>query len=170
MPTLFDPIQLGDIDLASRIVMAPLTRNRAGAGQVPTELMVQYYAQRANPATGAGLLITEGKISWLGEIAPLQPDYDILHAEGLVVCPGLIDLHCHLRQPGFEEKALEAVKKLGSKRAKLYLELRVAFQERGDYEALEQAKALLQESQSLSMADGSTINWILGNDICALKC
>ena len=57
------------------------------------------------------------------------------------------------REPGFEEKALEAVKKLGSKRAKMYTELRVAFQERGDHEALEQAKALLQESQSLSMAD-----------------
>jgi len=57
------------------------------------------------------------------------------------------------REPGFEEKALEAAKKLGSKRAKMYLELRVAFQERGDDEALEQAKALLQEAQSLSMAD-----------------
>ena len=57
------------------------------------------------------------------------------------------------REPGFEEKALEAVKKLGSKRAKLYLELRIAYQERGDDEALEQAKALLQEAQSLSMAD-----------------
>ena len=57
------------------------------------------------------------------------------------------------RESGFEEKALEAVKKLGSKRAKMYLELRVAFQERGDDEALEQAKALLQEAQSLSMAD-----------------
>jgi len=57
------------------------------------------------------------------------------------------------REAGFEEKALEAAKKLGSKRAKMYLELRVAFQERGDEEALEQAKALLQESQSLSMAD-----------------
>ena len=57
------------------------------------------------------------------------------------------------REPGFEEKAFEAVKKLGSKRAKMYLELRVAFQERGDDEALEQAKALLQEAQSLSMAD-----------------
>jgi len=57
------------------------------------------------------------------------------------------------REPGFEEKALEAVKKLGSKRAKMYLELRVAFQERGNDEALDQAKALLQESQSLSMAD-----------------
>ncbi len=49
------------------------------------------------------LLITEGKVSWRGETPP-QPDYDVLHAEGLIVCPGFIDLHCHLRQPGFEEK------------------------------------------------------------------
>ncbi len=57
------------------------------------------------------------------------------------------------REPGFEEKALEAVKKLGSKRAKLYAELRTAYQERGEDEALLQAQAMLQESQSLSMAD-----------------
>jgi len=52
------------------------------------------------------LLVTEGKISWLGmgEITPPQPDYDVLPAQGLTVCPGFIDLHCHLRQPGFEEK------------------------------------------------------------------
>jgi dihydroorotase len=52
------------------------------------------------------LLITEGKISWLGigEATPPQPDYDVFHAQGLVVCPGFVDLHCHLRQPGFEEK------------------------------------------------------------------
>ena len=52
------------------------------------------------------LLITEGKISWLGkgEATPPQPDYDVLHAQGLVVCPGFVDLHCHLRQPGFEDK------------------------------------------------------------------
>lgn len=59
MTTLFDPLRIGDIDLATRLVMAPLTRNRAGAGNVPTPLMAEYYAQRANPATGAGLLITE---------------------------------------------------------------------------------------------------------------
>jgi len=59
MTTLFDPCRVGDIPLATRIVMAPLTRNRAGAGHVPTPLMAEYYAQRANPATGAGLLITE---------------------------------------------------------------------------------------------------------------
>ena len=57
------------------------------------------------------------------------------------------------REPGFEEKALEAVKKLGSKRAKLYAELRTAYQERGEDEALLQAQAMLQESQSLSMGD-----------------
>ena len=52
------------------------------------------------------LLIIEGKISWLGkgEVTPPRPDYDVLHAQGLIVCPGFIDLHCHLRQPGFEEK------------------------------------------------------------------
>ncbi len=52
------------------------------------------------------LLITEGKISWRGkgETAPPQADYDALPAQGLIVCPGLIDLHCHLREPGFEEK------------------------------------------------------------------
>jgi len=52
------------------------------------------------------LLITEGKISWLGigEVAPPQPDYDVLSARGLIICPGFIDFHCHLREPGFEEK------------------------------------------------------------------
>lgn len=60
MSTLFDPLRLGDIDLATRIVMAPLTRNRASSGQVPNALMAQYYAQRANPATGAGLIVSEG--------------------------------------------------------------------------------------------------------------
>jgi len=52
------------------------------------------------------LLISEGKVLWLGkgEITPPHPEYDVLHAEGLIVCPGFVDLHCHLRQPGFEEK------------------------------------------------------------------
>jgi N-ethylmaleimide reductase len=52
--TLFDPVQAGSLQLANRIVMAPLTRNRA-PGAVPTALMAQYYTQRAT----AGLLITE---------------------------------------------------------------------------------------------------------------
>ena len=50
------------------------------------------------------LLIADGKISWLGETSPPDSDYDVLDAGGLIVCPGFIDLHCHLRQPGFEEK------------------------------------------------------------------
>ncbi len=61
--------------------------------------------------------------------------------------------HLYGREPGFEEKAKEAVKKLGSKRAKLYDELRTRFQERGEAEAIEQAHALLDEAQSLSHGD-----------------
>ena len=54
----------------------------------------------------ASLLITDNKFSWIGtgEITPPQPEYNVLHAEGLIVCPGFVDFHCHLRQPGFEEK------------------------------------------------------------------
>ncbi len=61
--------------------------------------------------------------------------------------------HMYGREPGFEEKALEAAKKMGGKRMKAYLELRNAFQERGDADALAQAKALLAESQSLGASD-----------------
>ena len=61
--------------------------------------------------------------------------------------------HLYGKEPGFEQKALEAVKKLGSKRARLYAELRTAFQQDGDDAALEQAKAMLNESGSLSNID-----------------
>ncbi|MDH4216171.1 MAG: tryptophan--tRNA ligase, partial [Gallionella sp.] len=57
------------------------------------------------------------------------------------------------REPGCEEKAEAAVKKLGGKKAKLYSELRTRFQEQGDDEALESAKSLLDEQQSLSHGD-----------------
>lgn len=53
--TLFEPYTLGAIPLSNRIVMAPLTRNRAGAGFVPGDLTAEYYAQRAS----AGLIISE---------------------------------------------------------------------------------------------------------------
>jgi tryptophanyl-tRNA synthetase len=61
--------------------------------------------------------------------------------------------HLYGREPGFEEKAKEAVKKLGGKRAKLYEELRKRFQETGEEDALEQAHAVLDEAQSLSHGD-----------------
>ena len=61
--------------------------------------------------------------------------------------------HMYGREPGFEEKAETAVKKLGSKKARLYTELRTRFQEQGDDGALESAKSLLDEQQSLSMGD-----------------
>lgn len=55
MPRLFDPLQLGALEIPNRILMAPLTRARAGREGVPNELMARYYAQRA----GAGLIISE---------------------------------------------------------------------------------------------------------------
>ncbi|WP_018410904.1 tryptophan--tRNA ligase [Methyloversatilis thermotolerans] len=61
--------------------------------------------------------------------------------------------HLYGREPGFEDKAREAVKKLGGKRGKLYDELRTLYQQEGREEALAQAKALLEEAQSLSLGD-----------------
>jgi len=61
--------------------------------------------------------------------------------------------HMYGREPGFEDKAREAVKKLGSKKARLYEELRVRFQQNGDKEAVEQAKAMLNEIQHMSAID-----------------
>jgi 2,4-dienoyl-CoA reductase-like NADH-dependent reductase (Old Yellow Enzyme family) len=55
VPTLFDPIQLGAIHAPNRILMAPLTRGRSTREHVPTDLMIDYYRQRAS----AGLIITE---------------------------------------------------------------------------------------------------------------
>ncbi|MFK7843292.1 MAG: alkene reductase [Sphingorhabdus sp.] len=53
---LFEPIALGALEMANRIIMAPMTRDRAGPHDVPTDLMVEYYRQRAS----AGLIVTEG--------------------------------------------------------------------------------------------------------------
>jgi tryptophanyl-tRNA synthetase len=61
--------------------------------------------------------------------------------------------HLYGREPGFEDKARAAVKKLGSKKARLYEECRTAYQEKGDDEALESAKALLNDAQNLSLND-----------------
>lgn len=61
--------------------------------------------------------------------------------------------HLYGREPGFEDKAKDAVRKLGARRARMYHELRTRFQQEGDDEALEQAKALLDETQNLSLGD-----------------
>ncbi|MCM0045029.1 MAG: tryptophan--tRNA ligase [Burkholderiaceae bacterium] len=61
--------------------------------------------------------------------------------------------HLYGREKDFEQRAQEAVKKLGAKRAKLYNELRAEFQEQGKEDALEQAKAMLDDAQNLSMID-----------------
>jgi N-ethylmaleimide reductase len=92
MPTLFEPARAGDLLLRNRIVMAPLTRDRAGPRQTPTALMAEYYAQRA----GAGLIVTEAtQISAEGQgyldtpgvysdeqIASWRRVTDAVHAQG----------------------------------------------------------------------------------------
>ncbi len=92
MPNLFDPIQLGAISAPNRILMAPLTRGRADTAAVPTDMMVDYYTQRAS----AGLIISEATgISreglgwpfapglWTDEqVAAWKPVTDSVHAAG----------------------------------------------------------------------------------------
>lgn len=66
---LFQPLRVGNIELKHRLVMAPLTRYRADDAHVPTDLMVDYYSQRASvPGT---LIVTEGTF-----IAPQAGGYD----------------------------------------------------------------------------------------------
>ena len=95
MTSLFEPCQVGDLSLSTRIVMAPLTRNRAPGG-LANARMASYYRQRANPATGAGLIITEATgISHQGQgyadvpgiwnaeqVASWKQVTDAVHAEG----------------------------------------------------------------------------------------
>jgi 2,4-dienoyl-CoA reductase-like NADH-dependent reductase (Old Yellow Enzyme family) len=90
--SLFSPVSLGKIELATRIVMAPLTRVRAGASGIPGDLMVEYYRQRAS----AGLIITEGahpdhaSQGWVGapgiatdeQAAGWQRVFEAVHARG----------------------------------------------------------------------------------------
>ena len=56
VPNLLSPYKIGDLSLKNRVVMAPLTRGRAGKDRIPNALMAEYYSQRAN----AGLIISEG--------------------------------------------------------------------------------------------------------------
>ena len=76
---LFQPLKLGRIELANRMVMAPLTRNRAEAGNVPGPMTVEYYAQRA----GVGLIIAEAtQVS--------------AQAQGYIATPGLHTPDCDI--------------------------------------------------------------------------
>ena len=74
MTTLFDPLRFGDIAVANRIAMAPLTRNRAYPGRLPGDLHVEYYRQRAS----AGLIVTEAT-----QISP--------EGQGYLDTPGIYD-------------------------------------------------------------------------------
>ncbi|HMS85870.1 MAG TPA: alkene reductase [Nitrospira sp.] len=92
MPTLFTPLQIGELLLPNRIVMAPLTRARAGSTHVPNAMMVDYYSQRAS----SGLIMTECTMvdahacAFMGEGGIYSPKHvagwkrvtDAVHAKG----------------------------------------------------------------------------------------
>lgn len=69
--------------------------------------------------------------------------------------------HIYGREPGFEEHAVAAIKKMGKKAAKLYTQLRTAFQEQGDQEALKKARALVAEQQNVSLGDRERLSGYL---------
>jgi len=114
MTDLFSPVQLGKLKLSNRIVMAPMTRNRAPQG-TPTPLMATYYEQRAS----AGLIITEGAqisdqgigypatpgIHSIEQVAGWQPITDAVHAKGGHIFVQL--WHCgRVSHPDFHDGAL----------------------------------------------------------------
>ena len=127
MTTVFDPVTLGDLKLANRIVMAPMTRSRAGAGDVPTDLNVEYYRQRAT----AGLIVSEGTqpspngkgycrtpgIHSAAQIAGWRKVTDAVHGEGGLIV--LQIMHCGRigakanKDPGAETIAPSAIRAAG---------------------------------------------------------
>jgi len=94
LDALFSKVQLGPYELANRIVMAPMTRNRAGADNVPTELNTLYYRQRAS----APLIITEAS-----QISPQGVGY-----------PGTPGIHSEAQAEGWKQ-VIEAVHGEGSR-------------------------------------------------------
>jgi N-ethylmaleimide reductase len=127
MTTLFDPVKLGDLELTNRIVMAPMTRSRAGDGDAPTDLNVEYYRQRAT----AGLIVSEGTqpsengkgycrtpgIHSPAQIAGWKKVTDAVHGEGGKIL--LQIMHCGRiaakanKAPGAETVAPSAVRAAG---------------------------------------------------------
>lgn len=99
---LFTPVTLGALSLRNRVIMAPMTRDRAGPGDIPGAMMVEYYRQRA----GAGLIVTEGvqpsaegKGYWrtpgihsAEQIAGWKNVADAVHGRGGLICMQL--MHC----------------------------------------------------------------------------
>jgi NADPH2 dehydrogenase/N-ethylmaleimide reductase len=123
MPKLFQPLVLGDLQLKNRIVMAPMTRNRANADGVPNDLMADYYGQRGD----AGLIVAEGTwpsatgqaycrqpgIATSEQIKGWQQVTDAVHAKGgLIVLQimhgGRIGSH-HIKAAGTETVAPSAL-------------------------------------------------------------
>jgi N-ethylmaleimide reductase len=127
MTTLFDPVTLSDLELSNRIVMAPMTRSRAGDGDIPTALNVEYYRQRAT----AGLIVSEGTqpsengkgycrtpgIHSAAQIAGWRKVTDTVHAEGGKIV--LQIMHCGRisvkanKAPGAETIAPSAIRAAG---------------------------------------------------------
>jgi N-ethylmaleimide reductase len=127
MTDLFAPLRLGDLELANRIVMAPMTRSRAGEGDAPTDLNVEYYRQRAT----AGLIVSEGTqpsengkgycrtpgIHSPAQIAGWKKVTDAVHAEGGKIV--LQIMHCGRiaakanKAPGAETIAPSAIRAAG---------------------------------------------------------
>jgi N-ethylmaleimide reductase len=128
VPTLFDPVRLGALELSNRIVMAPMTRSRAGPGDVPTALAVEYYRQRAT----AGLIVTEGTqpsangkgycrtpgVHSAEQVEGWRAVVDAVHAAGTQIVLQL--MHCgriasrHNRDPGAETVAPSAIRAAGT--------------------------------------------------------
>lgn len=127
MKHLFEPVTLGELRLANRIVMAPMTRNRATPDGTPTEIMIQYYGERAE----AGLIVAEGAwpsvigqaycrqpgIATATQIAGWRRVTDAVHARG-----GLIVLQVmhggrigsrHIKPTGVETVAPSALRAAG---------------------------------------------------------
>ncbi|WEN42662.1 N-ethylmaleimide reductase [Thauera sp. GDN1] len=127
LPNLFSPVRMGELELANRIVMAPMTRNRADAQGVPGELMVEYYAQRGE----AGLIVAEGAwpsatgqaycrqpgIATAAQVAGWRKVTDAVHARGgLIVLQimhaGRIGSH-HIKGEGVATVAPSAIRAAG---------------------------------------------------------
>jgi N-ethylmaleimide reductase len=92
VPSLFDPTRLGSVEIANRVLMSPMTRSRSTADHVPTQVMIEYYRQRA----GAGLILSEAtgiSLEGLGwpyapgiwnrqQVDAWRPVTDAVHREG----------------------------------------------------------------------------------------